>query len=469
MNNINIIIGPPGTGKTTYLMNLLEDLLKQYNPDEIAFCSFTKKGSYEGRDRALQKFTEYNKNDFPYFKTLHALAFADQGISKYDIISRRHYKDFSKSMNMNFLGYYTEDLINNDDKFLFANSLRKNNGDIYKNYTEQMDQIKLNFVAKNYERFKQELGILDFDDLLTNYIKENRALAVKVALIDEAQDLTGLQWEFCKVAFKNCEEVFIAGDDDQAIFEYSGADVQQFLHLANNNSLNILNRSYRLKSKILDYSEKIIQKINNRVSKKFEADKGDGTISFYNSLKEIIINSEETYYFLSRNNYFLPSVKRFIMGKGVPFSYKGEPYIKPTLAQAIVDYEHSRKSNPTDIDKNLSIKKYLKQDIIGYPVWYDAFEMDQDDKIYYRDLFKNKVDINDNKINIGTIHSVKGGEADNVVLILDITKNIYLNMNKNFDSELRCLYVALTRAKKNLHIVFSSTKFGYDEILNIKE
>ena len=73
------------------------------------------------------------------------------------------------------------------------------------------------------------------------------------------------------------------------------------------------------------------------------------------------------------------------------------------------------------------------------------------------------------KITVSTIHGVKGGEADEVVMRLDITKAVKESIETNPNSEYRCLYVAFTRAKQNLHIIFSSTKNGYDTYLNFKE
>ena len=74
MNNVKVIYGPPGAGKTTRLMEILKEELKTNAPDKIAFVSFTKKGAYEGRDRAIAEFG-YKKEDFPFFRTLHSIAF----------------------------------------------------------------------------------------------------------------------------------------------------------------------------------------------------------------------------------------------------------------------------------------------------------------------------------------------------------------------------------------------------------
>lgn len=470
MQNIEMIFGAPGCGKTTYLINLLQDLLNIYEPNEIAFVSFTRKGSYEGRDRAIELFN-YKEEDFPYFRTLHSIAFRELGLSKYDIISFRHYKDFSSAMGMHFVGYYTEDFNNNDDKYLFYISLEKNNIQSFENSYKELNYTKFESIKENYIRYKKEANIYDFDDIIQNFIKQNKSIPVKIAIIDEAQDLTTLQWEFCNIAFKNCEKVFIAGDDDQAIYEWNGADVKHFLSLTENSPVKVLDKSYRLKKKILNYSNTISHQIKHRVEKIFEPSSNNGDIGglfYYNHLEEIPINSEQNYYLLNRNNYFLPIYKKFIMKKGLIFTYKNKISIDPKIYGAIKRYERYRKvSFDESFKKDNILKAMLKKDISSYKnvPWYDAFELPVNEITYYRDLFKNKTNPEENNITISTIHGVKGGEADNVVLMLDVTRNVYSSIKNNTDSELRCLYVALTRAKKNLHIVYSNSKFGYEELL----
>lgn len=97
-----------------------------------------------------------------------------------------------------------------------------------------------------------------------------------------------------------------------------------------------------------------------------------------------------------------------------------------------------------------------------YP-WYDAFNLDVDDIMYLRDIVKRKPDLTKgSNLKISTIHGVKGGEADNVFLMLDVTRTVYENLQKLPDSELRCFYVGVTRAKNNLYIIRSNTRYGFD-------
>ena len=57
LTNINIILGPPGTGKTENLLRIVDRELKNGTPpDRIAFVSFTTKATNEARDRAKIKF-----------------------------------------------------------------------------------------------------------------------------------------------------------------------------------------------------------------------------------------------------------------------------------------------------------------------------------------------------------------------------------------------------------------------------
>ena len=94
-----IVLGPPGTGKTTTLLNEVDKHLKNTDPNKIGFFSFTQKAAYEARDRAMDKFN-FSEDDLPYFRTLHSLAFRRLGIKKEQVMQRRHYEDLGKKINM---------------------------------------------------------------------------------------------------------------------------------------------------------------------------------------------------------------------------------------------------------------------------------------------------------------------------------------------------------------------------------
>jgi superfamily I DNA/RNA helicase len=465
LNNLKIIFGAPGCGKTRYLMDVLEKELKENDPNKIAFVSFTRKGTYEGLNRAMVKFN-YKEEDLPYFRTLHSIAFRQGNFSKYDIISKKDYKQFSESMDMNFLGYYTEEFYNNDDKYLFMQILERNNKEMFEKYLPQINQTILENVKYNYNRFKEYANVVDFTDIVERFIIVNKSLPVDIAIIDEAQDLTTLQWQMANTAFRHCKKVYIAGDDDQAIYEWSGADIGHFLSLQGERT--ILNQSYRLQKEILEFSKNISRNIETRVDKEFNPIDDKGKIFFYNSIDDLEIKEKETYYFLSRNNYFLYYFREFLRKKVKIFTEKDKLSYNKQEISAINIFEKMRKENLGEMEL-AKIKQYLNPNIDLRLPWYDNLNLENDTIAYYKDLIKEKTDLNNRDIVINTIHGVKGGEADNVVLLLDFTKAVKENYENNPDSELRCLYVACTRAKKNLHIIHSQTKNGYDYYLRMEK
>ena len=88
-------------------------------------------------------------------------------------------------------------------------------------------------------------------------------------------------------------------------------------------------------------------------------------------------------------------------------------------------------------------------------VWYEAFDnLDFRRKSYIRSMRRNGENLNDKpRIKLSTIHSVKGGEEDNVVLLTDLTTNTNRSYLKQPDDETRLFYVGATRTKENLHII----------------
>ncbi len=108
---------------------------------------------------------------------------------------------------------------------------------------------------------------MDFTDMVEKYVKEIDPPEYKVFIVDEAQDLTPLQWEFVNKVAATSKRVYLAGDDDQAIYEWNGAKVRCFLDFPG--KIFILNKSYRLNEVILNFSKEILKFITERQEKDF--------------------------------------------------------------------------------------------------------------------------------------------------------------------------------------------------------
>ena len=99
--------------------------------------------------------------------------------------------------------------------------------------------------------------------------------------------------------------------------------------------------------------------------------------------------------------------------------------------------------------------------------WYEVLNVTDSQRIYITSARRRGEFILTKKprIRLSTIHKSKGGEADNVALILDSPKLIKEKRMQNKqkeDSEHRVFYVGATRARKTLHIVEPKDKNGYE-------
>ena len=90
------IFGPPGTGKTTTLLNMVEKQMEDgILPSQIAFLAFTRKAAKEARERASKRFKLNMDKDLFYFKTLHSFAFAMSDIQSTQLMKSDHMDDLS--------------------------------------------------------------------------------------------------------------------------------------------------------------------------------------------------------------------------------------------------------------------------------------------------------------------------------------------------------------------------------------
>jgi len=456
--NVYTIYGPPGTGKTTELLRLLEQELKQYAPEEIAYVSFTKEGSEQGKRRAIDAFG-FTEERFAHFRTLHSTAFHALKLNRDVVIGKRDYKIFSDKMGMKFSGYYTSELRHDDDMYLFFDELHRNNAKTASLYVKELDITKVQFVRRNYAAFKETTGLVDFTDMIETFVKEGQSVPVKVAFIDEAQDLTTLQWKMVWTAFRHCDKVFIAGDDDQAIYQWSGADVDYFLSIEG--EATILHRSYRLPDDVLRFAKRISAQISKRIEKNYTGRGERGAVMYHNTIDSVPIAPDETWMLLIRNHAFATGVVASLRKRGLVYTLNGEPSVTKEDIAAIALFEKVRTTQMMTMQEEVRLKKYLRNGYSLTKPWYDNFAWDDDQIAYMRDIIRLRPDVENRNIRVATIHSSKGAEADNVVLLLDITKNVARNLAINPDSEHRAFYVGATRAKNALHVLHSGTKNGY--------
>ena len=105
---------------------------------------------------------------------------------------------------------------------------------------------------------------------------------------------------------------------------------------------------------------------------------------------------------------------------------------------------------------SLAYSSYVKNLLVKFNPEFDSNSIEIKIIKTSGDIFKNKA-----RIRLSTIHGIKGGESDNVVVISDISYKTWKKFNIEPDDEHRVFYVAVTRAKENLYIVEAQKQQGY--------
>ena len=498
-----IILGPPGCGKTTTLLKMVEDaLLGGIKPEEIAFVSFTRKAVSEAADRACERF-KFTRKRFPLFQTVHSLCFSRLGCGKQDLMSKQNYAELGS-----WLGYVFSTTVNLEDglvssgsevgdKLLFLDNLaRVQHKDIRTIWEEEGFDIQwpeLERFSKGYAKYKENTGMMDFTDLLTKFVAEGRPTAAKVAFIDEAQDLSKAQWLVLEKCFAQVDKVIIAGDDDQSIFKWSGADLQTFLNLKGEK--RILGVSHRLPKDIYNKAKNIIEQVKDRYDKPFEPTEAKGSVDYVSSLEQVTVKQGESTMVLVRNVYLLGQVYEHFKKLGLAYNGRngftsiGEGHVGAIraweamrkgncipLPDARLIYEHLRvgkilaRGGKVALDKHEDTEEGITWEtlrdhfgLLSKPLWHEALTgIPLEKREYYISLMRNKVKITaEPNVFINTIHGVKGGEAEHVIIVSDMSKRTYNEMQKDPDSEHRVAYVAMTRAKNRVTIVMPNSRYAY--------
>lgn len=452
-------------------------------PERIAYMAFTKKAADEAMTRAQEKFN-MGPERFPLFRTLHSMAFRDLGLRRDDIMGTEHYKELGRVLGFQFTSLDDVDLFIPlgtalGDKASRIEALaRIRNVTLEEQWYESNERdcpwAAVVQWADGLRQYKEMRGMMDFTDLLEAY---STPLDIDLFIIDEAQDLSPLQWKVVKVAASNAKRIYLAGDDDQCIYSWAGADVQKFLSIKA--ETRILPESWRLPKAIHKLANQITDGITLRQPKTWTSRAEEGSINFLRY--ESLLNMKQgTWLLLSRNHRFLSRFREVLENQGYPYMMEGRHSTNDSTTRAILAWEIWRKGRPLLPADIKSLNAFIpimegfhpreETTIQNSPLaaqpemfkrnWMDALAIPAQKREYIRACLANKESLTDKpRISISTIHRVKGGEADHVVLIPDLTIRPWHALNT--DEEQRVLYVAVTRAKHSLTFIQPQTQKHY--------
>jgi len=527
------IFGPPGTGKTSRLATRdIPRAIEKYGSERVMVTSFTKAAareiSHKKSRQTGSKITVAPQN----VGTIHSIlyhAFGQPSIMEVHYTSEWNEQHPRYGMTGNKVQSVDEACsgsrgTSNGDRLLNAVNIKRSR-------MLPMDGWKpeLKTFYNTWCKFKKEVDCMDFTDLIENGLHEfdHAPNNPKVIFVDEAQDFTKLQLSVIRKWGEHTDWIILVGDDDQTIFEFTGADPQAFLNPPIPSKFKtVLNQSYRVPQSVLQRSLKLIRNIREREQKEYSPrlNKDNNVavgevreISYtYNDPKDLLklvepyLSKNMNIMFLASCAYMLEPLKQELRKKATPFH---NPYRQrrgdwnPLHHQdTLINFlESGVDENYWNIPQFVSWAKHLQvgdgtsglvrntgnkgikrlklaieehesglhtcREVIKSLLAPNAVTQAMNRNIdwFTENISKTKKKVLEYptavykkhgieglteapNIILGTIHSVKGAEADVVVVFPDIS---YLADQEMFrkhgrDSMYRLFYVAMTRAKRKL-------------------
>lgn len=511
MSNVKRIYGPPGCGKTETLMRTVDEALSSgVHPLSIAFVSFSKKAVAEGKERAQARFGLSDK-DLKYFKTLHAMAFMELGLRRSDVMTSADYAEVGR-----LVGEQMSVAVTPDDGVLIPVDLKRGSKylAIYdlsryrmvsleeewdRHETYDMSIAKARQIRDQIEEYKTANGKVDFVDMIEQYVSRVLPPARRLLIVDEAQDLTPLQFAMVRKMAAYSERTVTAGDDDQCIHAWTGATSRDFIEFGDEEE--ILTQSYRLPRRVFDVANRIVHKIQDRIPKDYRPTDTEGTVTHHWSIDALPLD-EGSWTIMGRTNRIVERLASQVRSMGYYYSIKGRAPLTEDQANGIhlwrtlvsggsvsvSEAERLYDLLPKQGDKAVlrrGAKKLLESadpeaplyldDLIefygmkpmqasffddGHRDAFDVLGLGDEMRQYIKHVEGSGEDIlQPPRIKLSTFHAMKGGEDDNCAVYLGTTYACAVLSPQ--DDEHRAFYVGVTRARHNLHIIEADHKDKY--------
>ena len=341
------VIGLPGTGKTTFLINSVEEMLKHgIAMDDILYCSHTKAAVHEVIERLTRKFPK-SEPISRTVKTIHAMSY--QLVKANTVVKdlgrkpkREFLESFLTTSDYEVIEEFEENQEDDpdwnyrrysfDDLFRLSSTLQLAvpDGDptqlidtitdfwlelVDRDIEQELVQLSFNFHMQ-YLNFKQSNDYFEFEDLLSYVMSHELYPSRRVLIMDEFQDCSPLQFEIYKLWASKMQLSIIAGDPNQAIYGFQNS-TPHFLLSHHVSELEIvLNTSYRLPPKIVELAQQ------QMASSKYMTDyQSDISIDYEGSVDRITLSDlvvhEGSAFILVRTNSQMDWVSTKLTEQGI--------------------------------------------------------------------------------------------------------------------------------------------------------
>jgi DNA helicase II / ATP-dependent DNA helicase PcrA len=328
-----LVLAGPGSGKTAVITQRIRYLVEERHitPSDILTITFTKAAALEMKQRACQ-ICRGAEN--AVFGTFHSVFFqiirSSSKFQNYSIMTEQQKLQIlrpllkGKKLDCVQMSSFCEQFLS--DLSFYKNTGREREEKAGQKQAvqkqaeqkqtvqekagqNQAEQMQLHELRQAYEQCCRKRWLLDFDDILIycyRLLTEDSGLRdrwenrFRYILIDEFQDINDVQYQIIKLLSANYENLFVVGDDDQAIYSFRGADpsyMHRFLEDYPNSRQVKLNINYRCGDRILALAARSIAHNKYRFEKEIKAgNSGENRViatCFQNRAEELSFLTEE--------------------------------------------------------------------------------------------------------------------------------------------------------------------------------
>lgn len=303
-----LVLAGPGSGKTLTIVNRVKYLIEKQKvrPEEILVVTFTRFAAAEMKSRLCLVM---GKRDLPVtVGTFHGIYYGilewAYRMNQENILSETEkYQILRGVINKERMEIFDEeDFI--QDIVAEIGKVKNNRIPLEEFVSEKCSADAFRNIYRNYERHRKELKKIDFDDMLVLCYELFRSRPDVLAqwqkkfryvLIDEFQDINRIQYDVIRMLAQPENNLFVVGDDDQAIYGFRGADSELMLGFGKDfpdAKQILLGMNYRSTANIVQNSLKLIENNVERYSKKLEANREGGSCLHIQEVKDPVEEAE---------------------------------------------------------------------------------------------------------------------------------------------------------------------------------
>ncbi|MFB6107002.1 MAG: UvrD-helicase domain-containing protein [Halobacteriaceae archaeon] len=515
------LFGGPGSGKTTALLDRVDEILDRdgVTVDDVLVVSYTRAAATEVRERLAERLDVSPRSLKGNVCTMHAKAYELLNLSRSDVVDEDHKEEFCEEYGIEYEDEYASAGRRTARSTALGNKIiatsqwlqrtRRDVADWYdvpfqwdvetvrlppdedphsqtgNKYTPTWpssdDRVDVPEAIRAWRSYTGEKGLVGFADMLERTKQRSLVPQVDYLVIDEFQDITKLQYDVYEEWKPHMEQTLIAGDDDQVVYAWQGADPKLLLEEGGEDV--ILDTSYRLPSKILSVVQREIAHIDERQEKNLsprteggsvEAVENPSMLDLLRNVRHTVQTNDGSIMVLFRARYQMFQFIDEFIGEGIPFQVLTDQRMWTDRLQGYVaavealaadedvtalqarrladmlqesafgtndrgEFRDAIEAREEAADTDDITEVYFGPDEVQSHVPFVPGPGSAADMLRKVTRFQRKsVDayfagdyrgMEPDRVRLGTIHSAKGREADHVFLATDLTEKVVEQMS----------------------------------------